>query len=354
MPTPPRVGLIYDTFADYQWRDADPPDADAEFEPPETVDTLAEALRHCGAEPVRIGPARVLQQRLCDGLALDAALTIAEGQGTRNREAHAPILLELAGIPQWGSDALALSLTLDKAATKDLAVRADVATPAWAVFAGPEAVTDAAVPAPFPLFVKPRYEGTSKGIQPASKVRSVDALRDEVARQTTLYQQDVLVEAFVEGGGEFTVAVVGNTPPRALPVLQRAVEPTTGIGVHALERRGGPDREWDYQIAGTLSASLEHRLCRSALRIYQKLECRDVARVDFRVDAEGTPFFLEINPLPTFAPDGTFAIIAELMNRAYPDLLAEVLAVGLQRIGVPSAVAPLTAGTCLADVPAAS
>lgn len=352
MTTFPRVGLVYDVFADYEWNDGDPPDADAEFEPLETVDVLAEALRCCGAEPVRIGPARTLQRQLCEGLLLDAALTIAEGQGSRNREAHAPILLELANIPQWGSDALTLSLTLDKAWTKDLAVRAGVRTPAWAVFRAAESVTEAALPAPFPLFVKPRYEGTSKGIIPASKVDSVAACRAEVARQTRLYQQDVIVEAFVEGGGEFTVAVVGNNPPRALPVLQRAVEPTTGIGVHALERRGAPDRAWDYAIEGVLSDALETQLMHDALRIYQKLECYDVARLDFRVDAEGTPYFLEVNPLPTFAPDGTFAIIAELMNRSYPEFLAEVVATGLQRLGVPlpSGVAPLTAGWALADL----
>ncbi|PEN06469.1 D-alanine--D-alanine ligase [Longimonas halophila] len=352
MAPPPRVGLIYDVFSDYTWSNEDPPDADAEFEPIETVDVLEEALRQCGAEPVRVGPARALQDRLCTGLALDAALTIAEGQGTRNREAHAPILLELAGIPQWGSDALTLSLTLDKATTKDLAVRAGVKTPPWTVFSGADAANKDALPAPFPLFVKPRYEGTSKGIMPVSKVNTLDALRDEVNRQTALYRQDVIVEAFIEGGGEFTVAVVGNDPPRALPVLQRAVEPTTGIGVHALERRGAPDREWDYTIAGTLSESLETRLCRDALRLYQKLECRDVARLDFRVDADGTPYFLEINPLPTFAPDGTFAIIAELMNRLYPDLLADVIAAGLKRLGVyPLANRdPLSSGISLAEL----
>ncbi|MFO8233161.1 MAG: D-alanine--D-alanine ligase [Longimonas sp.] len=352
MVTPPHVGLIYDVFSDYQWADNDPPDADAEFEPPETVDVLAEALRRCGTEPVRIGPARTLHEQLCAGRSLDAALTIAEGQGSRNREAHAPILLELAGIPQWGSDALTLSLTLDKATTKDLVVRAGLETPAWTVFSGAASISEDALPAPFPLFVKPRYEGTSKGIIPASKVDTLDALRDEVDRQTTLYQQDVIVEAFIEGGGEFTVAVVGNDPPRALPVLQRAVEPATGIGVHALERRGAPNREWDYTIPGTLSESLETRLCRDALRIYQKMECRDVARLDFRVDADGTPYFLEINPLPTFAPDGTFAIIAELMNRAYPDLLAEVLAIGLSRLGIHplSDVVPCTDGVSLAEL----
>jgi D-alanine-D-alanine ligase len=62
------------------------------------------------------------------------------------------------------------------------------------------------------------------------------------------------------------------------------------------------------------------------------MECRDFARVDFRVDQGGQPWFLEINPLPTFAPDGTLAIQAELENRSYVELLADIFGEALDRI----------------------
>ena len=328
-----QIGLVYDTFQDYDWRPGDPPDADAEFEPEDTVEALEAAVRRLGGAPVRIGPARALQQRLCEGLTLDAAINIAEGARSRNREAHAPILLEMAGIPCLGSDALTLSLSLDKAWTKDLAAVAGIPTPPYRVFADAAAIDPADLP-DFPLFVKPRYEGTSKGITEASKVTSVEALRAQVAHVTKTYRQDALVEQFVAGGGEFTVALIGTDPPETLPVLQRAVEATTGIGLHALEHRGAPAGAWDYALGGDLNPDLEATLEEQARRIFQKLACADFARADFRVDAEGQPWFLEINPLPTFAPDGTFAIIAELMNRDYEAFLAEVFARGLQRLGV--------------------
>jgi hypothetical protein len=60
----------------------------------------------------------------------------------------------------------------------------------------------------------------------------------------------------------------------------------------------------------------------------------DVARADFRLDAEDRPRFLEMNPLPTFAPDGSFGILAEIEGRALADLLAEVIAGGLERLGL--------------------
>lgn len=326
-----RIGLVYNVFDTYPWREGDPPDADAEYEPEATVDVLAEAVTALGHVPVRIGSAYDLLGRL-PALDVDAAINIAEGARSRNREAYAPILLEMAGIPCLGSDALTLSLSLDKAWTKDLAVAAGIPTPPYRVYARAEDVDPEDLPAAWPLFVKPRYEGTSKGITAASKVTSLPALREQVDRIVTDYRQDALVEAFVEGGGEFTVAVVGNDPPETLPVLQRAVESTTRIGLHALEHRGLPERAWDYTLGGTLAPALEERLRALALRIYRKLECKDFARVDARVDGDGKPWFLEVNPLPTFAPDGTFAIAAELAGRPYADFLADVLQRSLQRL----------------------
>jgi D-alanine-D-alanine ligase len=328
-----RIGLLYDTFDAYPWHPTDPPDADAEYEPEATVAVLAEAVGHLGHTPVHVGTAFDLRDRLAGGLSLDAAINITEGARSRNREAYAPILLEMAGIPCLGSDALTLSLTLDKAWTKDIVAAAEIPTPAHRVYASADAIDPDDLP-PFPLFVKPRHEGSSKGIAPESRATTVEALRERVAAVTTAYAQDALVEEFVHGGGEFTVAVVGHDPPEALPVLQRAVETTTGIGLHALEHRGAPEADWEYTLGGELGDDLEATLQSMTLRLFDVLACRDFARADFRVDAEGQPWFLEVNPLPTFAPDGTFAIIAELMGRAYPEFLSEVFARGLQRLDV--------------------
>ena len=333
------VGLIYDVFDDYPWQEGEAPDADAEYEPVETVDAIASAVQALGHEPVRVGTAFDLQAALRAGHTFDAAINISEGARSRNREAYAPILLEMAGIPCLGSDALTLSLTLDKAWTKDIVRAAGIPTPPHRVFASSKAINEADLP-PFPAFVKPRYEGSSKGITPASRVTSVDELRREVERQTQTYRQDVIVESFVSGGGEFTVGVVGYDPPETLPVLQRAVETTTGIGLHALEHRGadhpGGEEAWSYELGGEMNATLEADLQALTLQSFDVLECLDFARADFRVDENGQPWFLETNPLPTFAPDGTFAIAAELMNMSYDDFLADVFRRAFTRLGMMS------------------
>lgn len=322
-----RIGLVYDLFDDYPWIEGEAFDADAENEPEETVVALEEAFRSLGHDPIRIGPARNLLQRM-DAPGFDVGLSIAEGARSRNREGEAPALFELMGVPFLGSDALTMSLSLDKVWTKDLARAAGVVTPAYHVVAEPETC-----PAPdtWPWFVKPRYEGSAKGLTKHSRVESPAALVAQVRHVIGTYGQDALVEAFVEGS-EFTVAVVGHDPVRTLPVIQRAVEAETGIGLHVLEREGLQEAEYEWALPGDLTPELEARLQHDALTVFNKLQCNDFARVDFRVDADGKPWFLEINPLPTFAPDGTFAIMAELMGVSYPEFLASVLEESLRRI----------------------
>ncbi|MEL6615033.1 MAG: D-alanine--D-alanine ligase, partial [Bacteroidota bacterium] len=298
-----------------------------------TIAALEDAVRRRGHRPRPIGNLQALLAAMQRGpLALDAAITIAESYGSRNREAHAPVLLELAGVPCLGSDALALSVSLDKALTKTVVRAAGVPTPDWAVIParGPLPL----VLCPFPLFIKPRYEGTAKGIAPSSRCETPESLRTEAERQRRLYGQDLIAEAFVEGA-EFTVGVVGTgADAEALPVLQRATERVTGIGLHALERFDSPEAPLAYDVDAVLSPELEARLQADALAAHRALECADFSRSDFRVDASGAVWFIEINPLPTFAPDGTFAILAELVGEPYPEFLAAVLARGLARLGV--------------------
>lgn len=327
------IGLAYDLFGSYPLRPTDPPDAEAEYEPEATLFALEAAIRRLGHRSVRLGNAHDVLRAAGQGTLprLDAVLTIAEGYGTRNREAWVPVLCEMLGVPTLGADALALATTLDKAWAHRVVAAQGVPVPAHAVVASEAEAREIPLPAPFPLFVKPRWEGTAKGITPASRVEDRAALAREVGRVTALYRQPALVEAFL-AGPEYTVTLVGNGPPRAWPVLQRALEATTGIGLHALERHPAPRGGWRHVLPGALNPVLETQLVALARRAFEALECRDFGRVDFRLDAQGTPRFLEMNPLPTFAPDGSFGVLAELLARPLDDLLAEVLAAGLARL----------------------
>ena len=333
-PMPLVIGIVYDLLGSRPRRPDEPPDADAEYEPEETIAALEGALRRLGHQPRRLGNPHALLSMLAKGElpALDAALNVAEGFGGRNREAWAPVVLEMVGVATLGSDALTLSATLDKAWTRTLVEAAGVPVAAGRSMRVRD-LENFEISSGFPLFVKPRWEGTSKGIGPSSKVTDRAGLAREVARIENDYGQPALVEAFLPGA-EYTVTVVDHDPPRALPVLQRAIETRTGIGVHALAGHAEPTGGWCASTPGVLDPALEAQLVELALRAFDALDCRDFARADFRLAETGAPHFLELNPLPTFAPDGSFGILAELEGRPLEDLLAEVFGRALARLGL--------------------
>ncbi len=330
------IGLVYDLLGTLPRHPGDPHDADAEYEPEATVLALEAAISSLGHQPVRIGNAHALLAAAGKGelpLRLDAALSIAEGYGSRNREGWAPVLLEMLGVPCLGSDAHTLSTCLDKLWAKAAVSAAGVPCVAGCSVASEAEARTLVVPGPFPLFVKPRWEGTAKGIGPRSRVASREELIAAVEHVCAAYRQPALVEVYVDGP-EYTVTIVGNDPPRVLPVLQRALEVETRIGLHAMERHEAPGESWRFELPGTLDRALEAELRTLGLRAFQALECLDFARADFRLDADGRPFFLEINPLPTFAPEGSFGILAELEGRSHEALLADVIADALRRLGL--------------------
>jgi D-alanine-D-alanine ligase len=328
-----RIGLVFETLEGRSREAGQPSDVLAEYEPESTIAALEDAIRVLGHQPVRLGAPADLLSRAARGagLGVDAALDIAEGERTRNREAWAPVLLEMLGVPTLGSDALTLSLSLDKAWTQDVVAAAGVPVAPHASVETAEEAAEAAKALGFPLFVKPRWEGTSKGIRRSSRVETREALAGEVARIVRDYAQPALVEPFLPGA-EYTVCVVG-TPPRALPALQRALDRDSGIGVHALAHGGASAGV--HVTPGELTPALEAELAAHSVAAFRALRCRDFARADWKCDAAGRPRFLEINPLPTFATDGSFAILAELSGVTYAAFLARVLEEGLRRLGFP-------------------
>ena len=329
------IGLVYETFETYPRRPGDPVDEHVEFEPASTIEALESAIASLGHRPRRLGSPSALLAGVAEGAlsGVDAAFNLAEGRDSRNREAWAPVLLEMAGIPTIGSDALSLSLSLDKAWANRWLEAAGVPVAPQTCFASAEEARSGLLPGDGPLFVKPRWEGTAKGIRPSSRVESREALVREVERIVADYRQPALVETFVPGP-EYTVTLVGNDPPQVLPVVQRALERDSGIGLHALEGPAGASEAFEYITPGSLEPGLEARLAGLARQAFEALECRDFARADFRLDAQGEPIFLEINPLPTFATDGTFAILAEIEGVSLDAMLGRCVQAGLVRLGL--------------------
>lgn len=251
-------------------------------------------------------------------------------------------------MPYIGSDALALALGLDKAASKRLARASGVPTPRWMTLNGPGDLP-AELPLAFPVIVKPRYEGSGMGIDPGAVVADRDALEaragwlleqlrewhgdaaapgQEVA---TMLPQPILIEEFIPGG-ELTVFLIGNEPPTAYPAIQRAVDAASGLSSHVAPQAS------DVMVPVVLDDAIDQRARELSLAMFRALGCCDMARVDLRVDAQGAAWFLEINPLPSFDPQGTVGWLAECQGRTYAQVVGEIVSAAQQRLGHAAAV----------------
>jgi D-alanine-D-alanine ligase len=216
------IGLTYDLRQDYL--DAGySQEHTAEFDRPDTIEGIEQALAALGHRTQRIGNVKSLVRRLAAGERWDMVFNICEGMFGMGREAQVPALLDAYEIPYTFSGPLILALALDKGLTKRVVRSFGVATPDFAVVSAPEDV--AAVDLPFPLFVKPLAEGTGKGIDARSKVDSPQQLAAICAELLKKFSQPVLVETYLPGR-EFTVGIVGSgREAEAIGVMEVLLNP---------------------------------------------------------------------------------------------------------------------------------
>jgi D-alanine-D-alanine ligase len=279
----------------------------AEWDTPATIAAVESALSHLG-KVVRLEANEDFPERLRQARP-DIVFNIAEGFHGVNREAHVPAICEFYGIPYSGSDPFTLSLCLDKARTKETLTFHGIATPKFAVVEKLGDLEGAAESSNFPLFVKPLHEGSSKGITD----RNLCWDRSQFFAQAKLllenYNQPVLVEEYLPGK-EFTCAVLGNGDEATiLPLVGMNFEslPEGALPIYGFDAKfvwDRPENPLDiFQCPARITRELQASIERVTLNAFRVLGCRDWARIDVRLDADGRPNVLEVNPLPGILPD---------------------------------------------------
>ncbi len=322
-----RVGLLHNLRRPVA--PGEDPQAQAEFDGQSTIDSIAEAIAAFGHEVVLLEATPELPTKLLT-TRIDVAFNIAEGLRGRSREAQVPALLEMLDIPYTGSDAVALSLTLDKGLAKRVVALAGVHTPKFFVMkTGRERLPKGFT---FPLIVKPVAEGSSKGVDRSSVVTDEAMLRTRVQTHLQRYNQPMLVEEFLPGR-EFTLGILGGRRPRVLPAMEIVfTDKTDPHPVYGYEDKFGEDAHTRYETPAAVDPKLARALERAARKAFVALGCRDVARVDFRLDAAGNVHFIECNPLPGLTPGfSDLCVIAEAASMSFRDLIGEILAPALRR-----------------------
>ncbi len=321
------IGIAYDLKDDYL-AEGFSEEAAAEFDPLDTIEAIEAALIALGYTTDRIGNVRRLITRLTAGDRWDMVFNIAEGLHGLGRESLVPALLDAYGIPYTFSDPVVLGLSLHKGLAKRAVRDLGVPTPDFAVVADRLDAGDVTLPGP--LFVKPVAEGTSKGINASSKVTDPSSLPDQCDKLIRAFRQPVLVETYLPGR-EFTVGVLGTgRAARAVGVLEVAVRGQADTDAYSFATKKNYRDLVDYS---RLDGELARACTELALRVWRGLGCRDAGRVDLRLDAAGTPNFLEVNPLAGLHPiDSDLPIICRLSGIAYGQLIDQIMRSARERM----------------------
>jgi D-alanine-D-alanine ligase len=322
----------------------------AEWDSASTIDAIASALTVYG-DVIRLEatpdfPAQLREEKP------DLVFNISEGLFGVNREAHVPAICEFLGFPYSGSDPFTLSLCLDKARTKEILSYHRVPTAPFLLVDSTEdldhllaGALELSPPSEIaPLFVKPVHEGSSKGITEKNFVRSADELEAQVRLLLDTYQQPVLVEEFLPGA-EFTCGVLGNgADARVLPIvgMNFGALPRGAVPIYGYEAKWLWDRPTDplaiFECPAPISDALRGAIERVVLRAYRVLGCRDWSRIDVRLDADGVPNIVEVNPLPGILPDPSdnscLPKAARAAGMSYDELIQACLLHAAERCGV--------------------
>jgi D-alanine-D-alanine ligase len=317
---------------------ADPRRAGSAAEPHlihEEIPVIEDVLRSAGWEPLAvpvgddiIGALAVFAARrpravinLCDDLL-----------GRSDHEMHFAGALELLGVPYTGAAPLALGLCRDKVKTKLVLRGHGIPTAPFVLVEGPDTPLEALR---FPVIAKPAAEDGSLGITDASVASDEGEARRAIAAVVEKYGS-VLVEEFIEGR-ELNVPLVGNAPPRVLPVSEIDFSGLAPGMPHIC----GYEAKWsqaDARYAGTagvcpamLADNLQARIELWSMLAFRALGLRDYARIDWRLSPTRGLMALEANPNPDISPTSGFMRSARAAGMDYPEFIGRLVEETLAR-----------------------
>lgn len=265
--------------------------------------------------------------RMNDFRAYDWVFNLAESvSGYPATDAEIAKAFEEIRIPFTGAGSKSLADCEHKALAKSLFQKNRITTPEYfTVPPGHEAQPDLS----FPLIVKPMQQDGSIGITQDSVVHTSIELKDQVARVQAEFNQDALIEEFIDGR-DISISVVGShnrlftLPPSECIYLNSSKERILTY-----------DSKWiaeshDYRITEVqcpiyLAPGLEQTLRRTSLLAFEVMGCRDYARMDFRVRGD-SPYLLEVNPNPCLHPEEAgFTRSWKATGKSFNQLIYQIL-----------------------------
>jgi D-alanine-D-alanine ligase len=253
------------------------------------------------------------------------------------KELHIPALLGILKIPYTGAKPHCLAHCYDKSLVRGIAREMGVPVPE-AVVIKPEDTTFH-LPFDFPVIVKPNFGDSSFGITQRSVAKNLEELLNAISeiREKFGYEKPVLVEEFLTGK-DLSVGIIGNPPDSytILPIIEEDYSslPPELPRICGYEAKWLPDSPYGkiQSIPAVLPEETEKIIIECSLKLFERLECRDYARFDWRLNSKGEPKLLEVNPNPGWCWDGHLAKMAKIAGISYSRMLEMILQAAEQRM----------------------
>ena len=253
------------------------------------------------------------------------------------KELHIPALLEMLDLSYTGSSSQCLAFCYDKSLVRGIAKEMDIPVPD-AFFIEPDD-TSFNLPFCFPVIVKPNFGDSSFGITQQSVANDHEQLINAISmiREKLGYDKPILVEELLTGK-DLSVGIIGN-PLTSYTVLPITEEDYSDVPA-GLPRICGYEAKWlpdsPYfkikSIPTNLAERTEKFIVECCMKLFERLECRDYSRFDWRLDAKGQPKLLEVNPNPGWCWDGHLAKMAKFGGMSYADMLQAIIQAAEQRL----------------------
>ncbi len=301
----------------------------------DSVKAVHRALVKLGYKVVRTPLSPPLEKALetLRSLKVDLIFNLFEGFfDSPETEAAVANMLPPLGIPYTGCSGAILALALDKARTKALLTADGIRTPKYQVLT-PDTVSSFQLS--YPCIVKPGGEDASHGVSGDSVVHDPAALKRQVAKISELYGGRALVEEFVDGR-EFNITVMGTRELSVLPISEIVFSLPPGM-----PRILTFDAKWEPKtpyFAGTkaicpaeITSALGDEIGNIARKAFRLLDGSGYARVDFRVDSEGRPNVIEVNPNPDISPGTGAARQSKASGMTYSQFVEKLIQLAIER-----------------------
>ncbi|HUX61921.1 MAG TPA: ATP-grasp domain-containing protein [Ignavibacteriaceae bacterium] len=242
-------------------------------------------------------------------------------------------LYQLLGYNFTGNLPATLGNCLNKSRTKNILASFGISTPKSTTLKPFQQLSENNFDLSFPVILKLLKEDASIGISELSVVENINSLKKHLNFLWDTYNQEVIVEEYINGR-ELNAAVLGDS---VLPISEINFDGLPDDLPKIVTYEGKWIEKSVYYkhtkpvCPARLNKDLKNKIEKTALLAFEAMGCRDYARIDFRIDKNGNPFVIEVNPNPDISTDSGFARASASAGIPYPELLKRIADFALTR-----------------------